>query len=72
MEFGMSSQAFLFLIGIGASLFAGFILGAIATLYINIKENKRLEQELDTFQNLYFNELYKWINIYDDDNYEAY
>ena len=55
------------------SLTTGFLLGFAAAFIIKIKECKGLEEEVDKFRDLYFNELDKWRNKYDDDDdYEAY
>jgi len=72
MEFGMNSEGFLFLTVIGLSLLIGLIVGSIFTLYINMKENKGLQKEADKFRDLYFEELDKWKDKYNDNDYEAY
>ena len=72
MEFGMNSEGFLFLTVIGLSLLIGLIVGSIFTLYINMKENKGLQKEADKFRDLYFEELDKWKDKYNDNDYETY
>ena len=78
MEYGtktiktMEDNQFLFITAIGLSILVGFILGAISTLYVNMKENKELQEEVDKFRDLYFEELDKWKNKYNNDDYEAY
>ena len=73
MEFGMSNEAYLFLTIIGLSMMIGFILGALSCLYINVKENRTLQKEVDKFRDLYFNELDNWRNKHiDNDDYEVY
>jgi len=68
----MNSEGFLFLTVIGLSLLIGLIVGSIFTLYINMKENKGLQKEADKFRDLYFEELDKWKDKYNDNDYEAY
>ena len=53
-------------------LVAGFLIGAILTIMANAKENKALMEEVDKFRDLYFNEIDKWKNKYNNDDYEAY
>jgi len=53
-------------------LVVGFIIGAIFAVIVNAKENKSLTKEIDKFRDLYFEEMDKWKNKYDDDDYEAY
>jgi uncharacterized membrane protein (DUF106 family) len=73
MEFGMNNEGYLVLTIIGFSMIVGFILGALSCLYINVKENRELQKEVDKFRDLYFSELDNWRNKYiDDDDYEAY
>ena len=54
------------------SFLIGAVLGFLSCLLIIIRENKALKEELDKFRDLYFNELNKWANKYDQDDYEAY
>ena len=37
-----------------------------------MKENKELQKEADKFRDLYFEELDKWKDKYNDNDYEAY
>ena len=53
-------------------LVAGFLIGAILTIMANAKENKALMEEVDKFRDLFFNEINKWKNKYNNDDYEAY
>jgi uncharacterized membrane-anchored protein YhcB (DUF1043 family) len=72
MEFGINSAESVHLTIISVSLLIGFIIGTIACMIITVKQNKALEEEVDKFRDLYFNELDKWRNKYDADDYEAY
>ena len=57
---------------ISVSLLTGSLLGAFLCMIITSKQNKDLEEEVDKFRDLYFNELDNWRNKYDKDDYEAY
>jgi len=79
MEYGtktiktMEYDQFIIMSIIAVSLLVGFIIGTIAFLFIEAKENKELHKEVDKFRSLYFNEIDKWRNKYtNDDDYEAY
>lgn len=54
------------------SMTIGAVLGAIGMLYVNYKEIKSLEEELDKFRDLYFEEMDKWRNKYIDDGHNFY
>tara|TARA_R100000664_G_C2726717_1_gene118464 strand:- start:756 stop:959 length:204 start_codon:yes stop_codon:yes gene_type:complete len=60
------------LTGIAITLAFGIIIGVIISFLLMKKENKALSEEVDKFRDLYFNEMDKWKNKYDNDNYEAY
>ena len=61
------------LICIFLSIVLGGMLGVLLTMYTTSKYCKNIEKELDKFRELYFDELNKWKNKYDnDDDYEAY
>ena len=53
-------------------LIVGFLIGAICIIIINAKQNEALNKEVDKFRDLYFEEMDKWRNKYDNDDYEAY
>ena len=72
MEFGMNDNEFVYLSMIAVGLIIGFIIGTICCIILNLKENKELKKEVDKFRGLYFEELDKWKNKYDQDDYEAY
>ena len=73
IKFGMNNIEYTIMTIITISLITGFLMGFIAAFIIKIKECKSLEEEVDKFRDLYFNELDKWRNKYDnDDDYEAY
>ena len=57
---------------VGIVFVIGIILGFLLCLIIIIKENKALKEEVDKFRDLYFEEMDKWRNKYDQDDYEAY
>ena len=60
------------LIIMGVSFLGGTLVGGIATILI-IKDNSReVAKELDKFRKLYFDEVDKFKNKYDQDDYEAY
>ena len=71
-RFGMNSTEFITLSTIGIILIIGFVLGFLTSLIIIIRENKTLRDEVDKFRDLYFQEMDKWRNKYDNDDYEAY
>ena len=72
IKFGMNSTEFITLSIIGIILIIGFVLGFLTSLIIIIRENKTLRDEVDKFRDLYFQEMDKWKNKYDNDDYEAY
>ena len=54
------------------SFLGGILIGGIFTILL-LKDNMiELEEELDKFRKLYFNEVDKWKSKYDDDDYNAY
>jgi|TARA_R110002020_G_scaffold227467_5_gene438083 uncharacterized membrane-anchored protein YhcB (DUF1043 family) len=58
---------------IAVSLVLGVLIGFVITTLLIQRENKGLNNELDKFRALYFNELDKWKNKYtNNDDYEAY
>ncbi len=72
IKFGMNSTEFITLGIIGIILIIGFVLGFLTSLIIIIRENKTLRDEVDKFRDLYFQEMDKWKNKYDNNDYEAY
>ena len=54
------------LIMIGSSLAFGGILGAYCMIYLNKTSVQDLNEELDKFRMLYFDEVDKWKNKYKD------
>tara|TARA_R100000315_G_C5080163_1_gene46453 strand:+ start:61 stop:267 length:207 start_codon:yes stop_codon:yes gene_type:complete len=68
----MNSTEFITLSIIGIILIIGFVLGFLTSLIIIIRENKTLRDEVDKFRDLYFQEMDKWKNKYDNNDYEAY
>ncbi len=72
IKFGMNSTEFITLSIIGIILIIGFVLGFLTSLIIIIRENKTLRDEVDKFRDLYFQEMDKWKNKYDNNDYEAY
>ena len=73
IKYGMNNLEYTIMTIIIVSLLVGLFLGLSAAFIIKIKECKALEKEVDKFRDLYFNELDKWRNKYDnDDDYEAY
>tara|TARA_R110002051_G_scaffold306454_1_gene377022 strand:- start:412 stop:651 length:240 start_codon:yes stop_codon:yes gene_type:complete len=50
------------------TLLLGILIGCIASLWYKAKEMKETTKELDKFRELYFEELDKWKDKYDDDN----
>jgi len=72
MLFGMSDEQTIELIAIAISFTIGLAIGAIGVLIATTKEIKSLNEEIDTFRDLYFNELDNWENKYDQDEYDSY
>jgi hypothetical protein len=72
MLFGMSDEQTIELIAIAISFTIGLAIGAIGVLIATTKEIKSLNEEIDTFRDLYFNELDNWKNKYDQDDYDSY
>jgi len=72
IKFGMNSIEFINWSAIGITFATGLVLGFLFCLIIIIRENKALREEVDKFRDLYFNEVDKWKNRYDKDDYEAY
>ena len=60
------------LIIIGFTLFVGMCIGSAGMLLLLQRKFKSLNEELDKFRVLYFNEVDKWKNKYTQDDYEAY
>ena len=60
------------LIIIGVSFLVGILIGGIAIILIIKNNASELTKELDKFRKLYFDEVDKFKNKYDQDNYEAY
>ncbi len=69
MEFGMNDNEFVYLGMIAISLIIGFIIGTVSCIIITAKENSTLKKEVDKFRDLYFEEMDKWNNKYDNDLY---
>ena len=72
MLFGMNNDEIMFLIAISVTFVCGLIVGGIISIIFNLKEIKSLNEEVDKFRDLYFNEIDKWRRKYDEDDYEAY
>lgn len=72
MQFGMIDNEFIYIGIIFISMVLGFVMGIVACIIMNIRENKELEKEVDKFRDLYFEEMDKWRGKYDQDDYEAY
>ena len=68
----MDYTEFIYLTIIAVSLLIGSLLGAFLCVIITARQNKLLGEETDKFRELYFYELDKWKNKYDEDDYEAY
>jgi uncharacterized membrane protein (DUF106 family) len=68
----MENNEFLHLGIIAISVLIGFVIGAVSSMIINARENKALQEEVDKFRDLYFEEIDQWRNKYIDDGYEAY
>ena len=68
----MNDNEFMYIGMILISTIFGFITGAIACIIMTAKENNALKKEVDKFRDLYFQEMDKWRNKYDQDDYEAY
>ena len=60
------------LIMIGVSFLGGILVGGIVTILIIKDNSNEITKELDKFRKLYFDEVDKFKNKYDQDNYEAY
>jgi len=72
MVFGMNDTEFTYFTIIAVSLLTGSLLGALLCMIITARQNKSLEKEIDKFRDLYFKEMDKWKNKYNQDDYEAY
>ena len=72
MVFGMNNDQVIWLTIIVIGFVIGFLIGAFSCMIITARQNKALEEEVDTFRELYFNELDNWKNKYDQDDYELY
>jgi uncharacterized membrane protein (DUF106 family) len=72
MHFSMNDNEFVYLSMIIVSLIIGFIVGTVSCIIVTAKENKGLKKEIDKFRDLYFEEMDRWKNKYDKDDYEAY
>jgi len=72
MVFGMNNTEFTYFTIIAISLLTGSLLGALLCMIITARQNKSLEKEIDKFRDLYFEEMDKWKNKYNQDDYEAY
>ena len=57
---------------IALTLMLGMLIGVIGMLIATAKHIKDINQEVDKFRDLYFEELDKWKGKYDQDDYEAY
>ena len=57
---------------IALTLMLGMLIGVIGMLVVTAKHIKDINQEVDKFRDLYFEELDKWKGKYDQDDYEAY
>ena len=57
---------------ISVSFLGGVLFGVIIMLLITKTHIYELGEEIDKFRELYFSELDKWKNKYDNDDYEAY
>ena len=68
----MIDNEFIYIGIIFISMVLGFVMGIVACIIMNIRENKELEKEVDKFRDLYFEEMDKWRGKYDQDDYEAY
>ena len=72
MVFGMNNTEFIYFTIIAVSLLTGSLLGALLCMIITARQNKSLEKEIDKFRDLYFEEMDKWKNKYNQDDNEAY
>tara|TARA_R100001015_G_C4610894_1_gene166296 strand:+ start:938 stop:1159 length:222 start_codon:yes stop_codon:yes gene_type:complete len=72
MEFGMNNEEIISLTALAFTLCIGSCLGVFLCMIFKSRYNRALEQEVDKFRDLYFNELDKWKNKYDEDDYESY
>ena len=61
-------QAFQVLLIIATSLFLGICMGFVGTLLLFQQNIKDVNDELDKFRKLYFNEVDRWKNKYTDTN----
>ena len=68
----MNDNEFMYIGMILISTIFGFVMGTIACIVVTTKENTALKKEVDKFRDLYFEEMDKWRNKYDQDDYEAY
>jgi len=68
----MNDTEFTYFTIIAVSLLTGSLLGALLCMIITARQNKSLEKEIDKFRDLYFEEMDKWKNKYNQDDYEAY
>tara|TARA_Y100001963_G_scaffold121800_1_gene170670 strand:+ start:453 stop:659 length:207 start_codon:yes stop_codon:yes gene_type:complete len=68
----MTPEALHIIIIIAVSLTIGICVGFILTVLMVSEEAKKLNEELDKFRRLYFNEVDKWKKKYDNTDYEAY
>jgi len=68
----MNNTEFIYFTIIAVSLLTGSLLGALLCMIITARQNKSLEKEIDKFRDLYFEEMDKWKNKYNQDDYEAY
>ena len=60
------------LIMIGVSFLGGILVGGIVTILIIKDNSNEITKELDKFRKLYFDEVDKFKNKYDQDDYEEY
>jgi len=68
----MNDTEFTYFTIIAVSLLTGSLLGVLLCMIITARQNKSLEKEIDKFRDLYFEEMDKWKNKYNQDDYEAY
>jgi hypothetical protein len=67
----MNNLEISYLIVIACSLTL-IVIGAVFYIIITARKIKDLEKEVDKFRDLYFEEMDKWKNKYNQDDYEAY
>ena len=60
------------LIMVCVSFLGGTLVGGIATILIIKDNSSEITKELDKFRKLYFDEVDKFKNKYDQDDYEEY